>query len=219
MLQTHKKPVLALLIAFSCLLLAGPTLAQDRPGRGGGDDDQQRITREEFENMSEEEREAFRNQMRERMTQQRAERQAEREQQTREALDMSEEEWGLIGPMISTIQQMQREEQLVSGGQTFGGRGGQQGGRGGRGGDDNDRGDRGGPELSEAATAIQTASTELRELLEDDASSAAEIKEALKSLRDARNALATTISAAQEDLRGLLTARQEAQLVAQGVLN
>lgn len=219
MLRTHKNVVLALLIAFSCLLVAGPTLAQDRPGRGGDDGDQPRMTREQWENMSDEEREAFRDQMREQMAQRQAERQAERDQQTREALDMSEEEWGLIGPMINAIQQMQREEQVVSSGQAFGGRGGQQGNRGGRGGDNADRGDRGGPELSEAATAIQAASTELRELLEDDASTAAELKDALKQLRDARTALSTTITAAQEDLRGLLTTRQEAQLVAQGVLN
>lgn len=199
--------VLTLMIAVFALSLTGPVLAQERGGDGGGD--RPRMSREQWESMSEEEREAFREEMRARM----AERQAEREQEQRKAMEMSEEEWELIGPKIIAIRQMQQQRQIADG-RGFGGRGGPQGGdqQGGRGGFGN-------IELSEDAVAIQEASTELRELLEDEAASSDEIKDALKALRNARNAMDTKIKQAQEDLRGLLTTKQEAMLVAQGVLS
>ena len=195
--------VLTLLVAVLTLALSGPVMAQDRGGDREGEGDRPRMSREQWENMSEEEREAFREEMRARM----AERQAEREQEQRRAMEMSEEEWALIGPKIVAIRTMQQQRQMVE----MAGRGGPQQ-RGGRGGGF-------GGELSEDAVAIQEASTELRELLEDDAASASEIKDALKALRDARTAMDTKIKQAQEDLRGLLTTKQEAMLVAQGILS
>ncbi|MEM9020144.1 MAG: hypothetical protein AAGC44_06230 [Planctomycetota bacterium] len=192
---------LTLMIAVIALTFSGPVLAQDR----GGEGDRPRMTREQWENMSDEEREAFREEMRGRM----AERQAEREQEQRSALEMTEEEWELIGPKIIAIRQMQQQQMMVStGGRGFGGR--DRGGRGGFG---------GGGELSEEAVAIQEATAELRELLEDEAASSTEIKDALGALREARTVMADKLRDAQEDLRGLLTSKQEAMLVAQGILS
>jgi len=205
-----------LLMAVLALAITIPAIAQDggRGGRGGGGE------RPRFEDMSEEDREAFREMIQQRM----AERQAQMDEQRRETLGMSEEEYDLIQPMVAKIQQLTQERAMASrGGFGQGGRGGDAGGRGGRGGDAGGRGGPGGfgfgPEMSDEGTRLSEATTALREFIDDEDSSAKDINDSLSELRQAREAMDTAITEQREDLRALLTARQEAGMVLIGILD
>lgn len=195
------------------LLLAGlmsvPAYAQGGRGQGGRDGGRDG-GRERWEQMSDEQREEMIEQFRERM----AERQAEQDERLREEIGATEEEFELLQPKIERVRQLTRERQMASAGGFGGGRGGPAGGRGGRGGT---------PfaglfETSDEGEALTEAQAELREALEDDAV-AGDIKEALDTYREARDAMDAAIQEAREDLRGLLTAKQEAYFVVNGMLD
>ncbi|XAM00271.1 hypothetical protein OT109_02560 [Phycisphaeraceae bacterium D3-23] len=210
------------------LLVAGlmsmPAYAQPGGGRdGGGRDGAGRDGggrdgggRQRFEDMSDEDREAMIEQFRERM----AERQAEQDEQMREEIDASEEEFEVLLPKIERVRQLTRERQMATAAAGGFGRGGQGQGRGGRGG-----GDRGGRnpmadlfETSEEGEALMETRAELSEVLEEKAV-AADVKDALDAYREARDAMDGAIAEAREDLRGLLTAQQEAYFVVNGMLD
>ncbi|MEM9414500.1 MAG: hypothetical protein AAGA29_03360 [Planctomycetota bacterium] len=194
------------------LLVAGlmsmPAYAQ--PGRGGGRDGGGRDGgRQRFEEMSDEEREAMMEQMRERMAQW----QQEQDEQMREDIGATEEEFEILLPKIDRVRQLTRERQMASGGGF--GRGGRGAGRGGERGR-NPMADL--FETSEEGEALTEARTKLQEAVEAEAI-AADIKEALEAYRDARDAMDAAIAEAREDLRGLLTAQQEAYFVVNGMLD
>ena len=121
------------------------------------------------------------------------------------ALKASDEEWSVIQPLLEKMYAKQRE---AGGRFNFGGRRG--GGPGGPGGED--RGNRpsmfGGTPESEA---LETA-------LKSDSTSPAEIKAKLDALREARKKAAAELDQSRDDLRKVLTQRQEATLVLIGIL-
>lgn len=203
------------LILLVAGLMSMPAYAQGGRGggQGGGRDGGGRDGgRQRFEDMSDDEREAMMEQMRERM----AQRQAEQDEQLREEIGASEDEFELLQPKIERVRQLTRERQMANSGNAFGGRGG------GRGGDAAGRGGRNPMadlfETSEEGEALMETRTELREVLEEKAV-AADVKEALDAYREAREAMDEAIAEAREDLRGLLTARQEAYFVVNGMLD
>ena len=115
----------------------------------------------------------------------------------RERYGFTEAEWKVIGPKFTALTELNMSSR------GFGGFGGF-GGRGGRG------GDRGGDRPV-------TAQSKLRDALEDGAS-ASEIKELMAAYRKEKAENAAKLKRAQEDLRQLLTLKQEARAVVDGLL-
>lgn len=200
--------VVAMLVA---VVFAGPLLAQDGGRRG----DRRRGM--DWESMSDEQRE----QMRERFEERRAEMKREEAQRMREDLELSEEEYGAIEPMIDRVRELTRESFVV-------GFSGQNRGRGGRGGP-GDQGRRGGfgrggnpfgdVEMSSEGQKLQDATEALREALDKEEPSSDEIKDRLAGLRKSRIAMQDALRKAREELRGFVTPKQEASLVLQGILD
>lgn len=193
-----------LLLALIMTLSTGlPVLAQD-----DGADDQPRERnrdrgndwRERWENMSEEERA----ELRKRFEDRRAEMEKQRSEQLRERLEMTEEDFGLIAPMIQKVQGLVRERDMVS-------RGGGRGGPGQRGGGSF------GIELSDEGKAVSEAMTKLREAVENNKKG--DIKDALSKLRKARAAMDKLVKDAREELRGVCTPKWEGEFVVMGLLD
>lgn len=129
----------------------------------------------------------------------------------KEQLKVTDEEWAVIQPLVQKVQEKQRETRGGFGGRGGGRGGGGQGGEGGRGGQGGPGGQRGGGGGSPESQALRTT-------LENENASADEIKTKLTALRDARKKAATELETAREDLRKVLTQRQEAALVLMGIL-
>ncbi len=121
------------------------------------------------------------------------------------SLKVSDEEWSVIQPLIEKVQAKQRE----SAGGRFGGFGGR-GGRGSRGGES------AGNEQSSRPGAAESQA--LRTALENENTSADELKAKLAAVRESRKKSQAELEAAREDLRKVLTVRQEAALVSMGIL-
>jgi len=122
-------------------------------------------------------------------------------------LGASDDEMAALAPKIQKVMDLERD---ARGGRGFGRRGG--GGPGGPGGTGTP------PPLDPNASPVQKASAELRAVLENKDSKPDEIKAKLDALRAARADAKTQLAAAQQELRGLLTQRQEAVLVESGML-
>ncbi len=121
----------------------------------------------------------------------------------KEALQSTDEEWKVIGPLITDVMEKQREARgFEFRGRGFAGAGGPRG-RGGFGPP--------GQEVPEV-TALQQA-------LDSETTSPAEIKAKLDAYRQARAAREKDLSQAREKLRQVLTVRQEATLVLMGLLD
>jgi Spy/CpxP family protein refolding chaperone len=128
------------------------------------------------------------------------------------SLKVTDDEWAAIQPLIEKVQAKQRE---AMGGRFggFGGRGpgGDRGpGGGGPGG--------GGPGGDQSARPGAAESDALRKSLENESTSPEELKTKLSAVREQRKKSAAELAAAREDLRKVLTVRQEAALVAAGIL-
>lgn len=193
---THKLAVLTLFAL--CLMTALPGTAQDRGGEDRGERDDRR---QRWEDMSEEERDALRKRFEER----RAEMEKQRVTELKEQLEMSDDEFEVISPLIEKVRTVTRERDMVA--NSRGGRGapGQRGG-GGFGG-----------ELSKPAQAVTQAIAELRQAVEDDNSG--DIKDALAKLRKSRAEMDKLVKDAREELRAVCTAKWEAQFVIMGLLD
>jgi Spy/CpxP family protein refolding chaperone len=135
----------------------------------------------------------------------------------RERLEITDdEEWKLISERIAKVTELRRTAGGPAGGMgpmAFGGRGGPGGGGPGGGADGANRGGprggRGGAPTSELG-ALQAA---VRDKLPD-----AEIKARMNKLRETRKNDEAKLTKAQEDLRAVLTVRQEAVAVVFGLL-
>jgi len=138
---------------------------------------------------------------------------------TKEALEVKDDaEWSALEPKVSKV--MDARGELMSSVMRGFGRGGRNRQRGGGGnGDDQGtntaqqrrpRGNPFGGEPSAAVTALQKAI--------DDKAPTAEIKEKLKVVQDEYKAKQAALVAAQEDLRAVLTPRQEAIATLHGLL-
>lgn len=134
----------------------------------------------------------------------------------KERLGASDEEWTVLKPQLQKVTELQTQLRASAGPMaSFGGRGGDRGPGGG------DRGpgggDRGGDRMMAPAPAMPEAET-LRNTLDDENAAPEAITSALKAFRDARAAKQAELTKAQEDLRKVLTVRQEAILVMSGTL-
>jgi len=135
--------------------------------------------------------------------------------QMRERLGVTEAEWKVLQPRMDKVQQLMRQSRGGFRGMLgmFGMSG--RGDRGRRGGDD--RRPEGQPEREQSDVEMKTGA--LRSLLEDETSSAGSIKAALGALRKARQKVQDELAIARKELREVLTARQEAQLVLMTLLD
>ena len=115
----------------------------------------------------------------------------------RENLGISVAEWKVVQPKVQAV--MDNRISGTSGMMSF------FGGRGSRG-----RGD---------SSTEKTPTSELRDLLEKENPAKGEIKAKLAAYRADRKAREAKLNKAQEDLRQLLTLKQEAQAVLSGLLN
>lgn len=132
----------------------------------------------------------------------------------KEELEVKDDEWTALQPLIQKVMDAQRA--------VFADRlGGFRGGRGGAGGDNNGGGDNGGRrrggggfggfgEPSPEAEALQKA-------IESKASNS-EMKAALAKYQESRKTKQTDLETAQANLKKVLSVRQEAILTAQGLL-
>ena len=117
------------------------------------------------------------------------------------SLKVTDEEWNVLKPLVEKVQTAQRE---ASAGRSFGG------GRGGPGGG----GDNNTPDTRPGAAE----STALRTALESDSTSADDIKAKLAAVREVRKKGTASLAVAREDLKKVVTVRQEAVLVSMGIL-
>ena len=125
-------------------------------------------------------------------------------------LGVTEEEWKVIEPLYTKVTELQRNTRGRGG---FGMRGGF-GGRGGR-----NRGGMGAPDQNAEPTALEKAQQDLSTLLENDSATPEQIKAKLTALRQARDKARQELAQAQENLRKVLSLKQEAQLVLMGTLD
>lgn len=137
----------------------------------------------------------------------------------RDRLEITDdEEWKLISERIAKVQEIRRTSGAGGGpvaGMMFGGRGGP-GGPGGAPGAPGPQGGppgRGGVRPGGANPEVTALTTALREKLPD-----AEIKARLDRVRELRKASEAQLVKAQEELRAVLTIRQEAMAVVFGLL-
>jgi len=198
-----RKTILSVVAALVVgLLLVGQSLSQpgqrgQRGQRGGAQDQQgQRPQGRQFDPQ----------QMRQMM-----------EQRMREQLGATEQEWKVLGPRVMKVSELSRETR-------GGGRGGMMmfGGMGGRGGPGGPQGNRPGDRPDAPAreqTPVEKTQEELRTLLENTATTPDQIKNQLTKLRAAREKAKQDLAKAQQDLRQVLTLRQEATLVLMGMLD
>ncbi len=138
-------------------------------------------------------------------------------QRMKEQLGADDEAWKVLEPRLTKVMELNAQ---VSGGP----------GRGmfsmfGRGGPGGNRGDRGSRDAQdrparqpEQQTAVDKASEQLRTTLQNQSATPEEIKKNLTALREAREKAKQELAAAQQELRQILTVRQEAQLVMMGQL-
>lgn len=129
----------------------------------------------------------------------------------RERLEItSDDEWKAIQPLVAKVTEARREVGSGFGRNMFrppgGGRGGDQGG-----GNAGRRGPGGFGEPSAEEAALDKA-------IESKAP-ASDIKNAMAKLRESKKAKEAKLAAAQENLRKVLTVRQEAQALLAGLLN
>lgn len=132
----------------------------------------------------------------------------------RENLGASAEEWSVLKPMIDNIMEKQSAMRRSVGRGVFGTFGG---GRGGRGGDnDGNRRDREGRRSRGDGDSGSNADS-LREAVESG--DANKIKKELASYRAAQKKRAAELKKAREELRQVVTLKQEATLVLWGLLD
>jgi hypothetical protein len=120
----------------------------------------------------------------------------------KEQLGATDDEWKAIEPKVDKVMTAQRESR---GGFGFGGFG--RGGGGGGGGAD-----------QQPTTAVGKASADLRTTLDSKDSAPETIAKKLATLREAREKARKDVADAQKELKEILTQRQEAVLVINGML-
>lgn len=133
-------------------------------------------------------------------------------EQIKEQLQSSDEEWSVIQPRLEKVWDLQRQSRGMGGMMMWRGRGEGEGRFGGRGRPGPD------PQADEAPVAVRTR--ELAELLRgQDNPQPDQIRTALDALREARRQQEQELTQARQELRELLSLRQEATLVLMGLLD
>ena len=177
------------------LLLAGPLLSQ--PGQRGQRGQGQRGPGGQFDP--------------ERMRQM-------MEQRMQEMLGATDVEWKVLGPRVMKVQELSRQAGAGGRGMMFG-----RGMRGGPGGPGAPGGNRPGGRrpggTNRELTEVEKAQQALQTTLDNTAATPDAIKTQLTQLRAAREKAKQNLAKAQQDLRQVLTVRQEATLVLMGMLD
>jgi hypothetical protein len=138
--------------------------------------------------------------------------------QMKQQLGVSDAEWKVMEPRLMKVMDLNR--QASAGGRGMfgmmgGGRRGGPGGPGGAGGG----GQQGAPQPPPAdQTAVERATAQLRTTLENQSASPEDIKKQLTAVREAREKAKQELAVARQDLKQILTMRQEAQCVLMGIL-
>ena len=127
------------------------------------------------------------------------------------SLKVTDDEWTVLQPLIEKVTTKQRDSMAGRFG-GFGGRGGPGGDRGGNGGATGGGGNAGGDRAGSAESQA------LRDALEKDGTSAEDIKAKLNAVRESRKKATVELAAAREDLKKVVTVRQEAVLFSMGIL-
>ena len=118
-----------------------------------------------------------------------------------EQMGIPEKEWAIIEPRLSKV--MELSQSAYERGMMF----------------RRMRGGRRTPDIENAEGPIEKAAQSLQETLENETVSTDEIKSKLRVLRSAREKAQQELAKAQQDLREVLTIKQEAQLVMMGMLD
>jgi len=135
----------------------------------------------------------------------------------KEQLGADDTAWKVMEPRLTKVMELNRQSTMGGRGGMFGMMGGMRGQRGGDGA--GGQGDRRGPQQDPATmTPVEKAQEQLRTTLENQSAAPDEIKKNLTALREAREKAKQELAAAQQELRQILTVRQEAQLVMMGQL-
>jgi len=138
-------------------------------------------------------------------------------QRMKEQLGVDDQAWKVMEPRLMKVMDLNRQVGGGPGrGMFFGGFRGQRGGDQNRG-----QGDRPRPPGMEnrEPTAVEKAEDQLRTTLENQSAGPDAIKAQLTAVRSEREKARQELAAAQQELRQILTLRQEAQLVLMGQLN
>jgi len=144
----------------------------------------------------------------------------------KQQLGAEDDAWKVSEPRLTKVMELNRQTMMGGRGMfgMFGPRG-MRSQRGDRGGQQGQQGQRQGDrprfpgEENREPTAVEKAQDTLETTLENESASADTIKEQLTTLRAARVKAQQELAAAQQDLRQILTLRQEAVLVLSGMLN
>lgn len=135
-------------------------------------------------------------------------------QRMQEQLGITAEEWVAIGPRVEKVQGLQQDLQRATGGRGRGGMMGAMGG-GGRAG----RGNRGATAAAEGEQSeIQQKLQALMTTLQSDSPSSDTITKQLTELRQAKEKVKQELVKAQAALKEVLSVRQEANAVVNGLL-
>jgi hypothetical protein len=124
--------------------------------------------------------------------------------QLKEQLGSPDEEWKLLQPKLDKVLTVQRETRTRG---NFGGRT-----RGGNTPDAN-------AQPAQPQSAVAAASDDLRKAVADKGTSPEDLAKKIATLREAKEKAKTDLAAAQKELRELLSARQEAVLITNGILD
>lgn len=126
------------------------------------------------------------------------------EDRMKEAMGATDDEWKVLQPKIEKVTTLQRQSRPGMG-MMMGSRGGAPGG---------DRA----PSADRPQSDVEKKMTDLNKVLQNKEASADEIKTSLTAVREAQAKAKADLEAAQKDLKGIVTVRQEAVLVTMGVL-
>ncbi len=132
----------------------------------------------------------------------------------REQLGATEQEWKVLGSRVTKVAELGRQTSGFGRGGMMFGMGGR---RGGPGGNRFGGGRPGAPDRE--PTAVEKAQEQLRTMLENDSATPDQIKKELTALRAAKEKAKQRLAAAQQELRKIITVRQEATLVMMGMLD
>ena len=137
----------------------------------------------------------------------------------KEQLGADDQAWKVLEPRLTKVMELNRQASFGGGRGMFGMFGGPRGQRGGANADR--QGDRQRPQMDQnrELSPVEKAQDQLETTLENQSASPDEIKKNLTALREVREKAKQELAVAQQELRQILTVRQEAQLVLMGQLN
>jgi hypothetical protein len=128
--------------------------------------------------------------------------------QLKEQLGSPDEEWKLLQPKLDKVLTVQRETRTrgnFGGGRTRGG---------------NNQDANATPAApAQPQSAVAAASDDLRKAVADKGTSPEDLSKKIAALREAKEKAKNDLAAAQKELRELLSARQEAVLITNGILD